>query len=119
MPYSVETPPVDATAELDAQLIEYGYEPIACIGKRPVGDKWQKRPNTIEAITAERTEQARNIGIRTGRVAAVDIDLRDDGHVGAITRLAYEVIGAAPLERTGSKASCWCTGTRRLSRKSR
>jgi hypothetical protein len=105
----------------DARLIANGYEPIAVIGKRPVELAWQKRPNTPEAIAAERAaySDATNTGLRTGRLVGVDIDLWPlDGwpldytgerdHTNYIKKLAVEVLGVTLVERRGSKGAMLC-----------
>ena len=96
--------------ETDRQLIANGYEPIAVFGKRPVADGWQRRPNTIEAITAERAANpwAIGTGIRTGRPSGVDIDLIPPEHAKAIKQIAFEVLGETKLERIGSKGMLLC-----------
>ncbi len=95
----------------DELLIRNGYEPIATSGKRPVGDGWQKRPNTIEAIAGERTTHptATNTGLRTGRLVGADIDLHDpavaDGiESEIITWLCLDdALATWPMRRVGSK----------------
>src|SRR5215831_6112558 len=51
----LDAPRQPSLAETDARLIANGFEPIAVNGKRPVSAQWQKRENTLEAVTAERT----------------------------------------------------------------
>jgi putative DNA primase/helicase len=97
-------------ATIAPRLIELGYEPMACIGKRPVADRWQQRPNTPEAIAAEGAAHpyASNTGLRTGHLVGVDIDLREAKHAEAIIRLAYDVLGVTDMERIGSKGAMLC-----------
>jgi len=96
-------------AETDARLIANGYEPVAVIGKRPLGDQWQKRPNTIEAVTAERERiGATSTGLRTGTLVGTDIDLYPPEHVAKAKRLAEQVLGATLMERIGSKGAMLC-----------
>jgi bifunctional DNA primase/polymerase-like protein len=94
----------------DKTLIINGYEPIAVNGKVPVAKGWNKRPNTIEAIAAERAHHpgATNTGLRTGRLVGVDIDIVPPEHVEAIKRLAREILGSSLLERVGAKGAMLC-----------
>ena len=94
----------------DAELIENGYEPIAVKGKAPVAAGWNKRANTIEALSAERAENpdATNTGLRTGHLVGVDIDIVPTEHVREVKRLAAKVLGDTPLERVGAKGAMLC-----------
>lgn len=94
----------------DAQLIDNGYEPVAVNGKRALGKEWSTRPNTLEAIAAERKARpgATNTGLRTGELSGVDIDLIPAAHVEAIKKVAAEVLGDTPFERVGSKGAMLC-----------
>src|SRR5205085_5474179 len=100
---------VPSLAETDARLIANGHEPVAVIGKRPLGDQWQKRANTIEAVTAERGKiGATSTGLRTGKLVGADIDLYPLEHVAKVKRLANQVLGATLMERIGSKGAMLC-----------
>jgi Bifunctional DNA primase/polymerase, N-terminal len=94
----------------DAKLISNGYEPIAVNGKAPVAKGWNERPNTIEAVAAERAHHpgATSTGLRTGRLVGVDIDIIPAEHVQAVKRLVFEVLGLAMLERVGAKGAMLC-----------
>jgi hypothetical protein len=91
----------------DAQLIANGYEPVAVEGKRALGTGWSTRPNTIEAVTADRAAlpNATNTGLRTGRLVGLDIDIRDPAQAEAIQAIAFEVLGNGPMMRIGSKGA--------------
>jgi hypothetical protein len=103
--------------ETDQNLIANGYEPVACVGKRPLNDRWQQRPNTIEAITADRAAMpsATNTGLRTGAVVGIDIDAEPAAEVPPggdnpdptpqIMALAQEVLGENLMQRVGSKGA--------------
>src|SRR5207247_658087 len=95
----------DTFIQADAALIKNGYEPVAVEGKRALGDAWSIRPNTIEAITAERASlpNAISTGLRTGRLVGIDIDVFDPGLVTQIRQLAFEALGQTIFERVGSK----------------
>lgn len=97
-------------AVIDAQLISNGYEPLALMGKRALGNGWTSRPNTIEAIVAERASlpNATNTGARTGRLSVTDIDLVPPEHAAAAKALAFRVLGETQLERVGSKGMGLC-----------
>jgi len=90
----------------DARLIARGYEPIAVNGKIPVATGWPMRPNTVEALEAEREHShAVSTGLRTGHLVGIDIDLRNPEHVAAIKGLAAEVLGYTSMERIGAKGA--------------
>jgi len=95
----------NSIAETDRRLIELGYEAVADDGKRALGEKWSTRPNTLEAITAERAAlpHATNTGARCGRLSVPDIDLVPADHAQAMKELALKVLGGLPPERVGSK----------------
>jgi hypothetical protein len=97
----------------DASLIKNGYEPVAVEGKRALGIGWSTRPNTIQAIAAERAAlpNAVSTGLRTGRLIGVDIDVRDPNHVRRIEDLATEILGHTSLRRVGSKGCLLCYRT--------
>jgi hypothetical protein len=94
-------------AARDARLIANGYEPVAVNGKRALGSGWSTRPNTFEAITAERvaSPSAVNTGLRTGRLVGVDIDLCDPVKADAMQTIAFEVLGKGPMVRVGAKGA--------------
>lgn len=102
--------PADALAASDAKLIANGYEPVALVGKRALGNGWTTRPNTVEAIAAERAglPGATNTGVRTGRLSVADIDLIPSDHAEAVKELAFDVLGYSVLERVGSKGMALC-----------
>jgi hypothetical protein len=91
----------------DKQLIENGYEPVAVQGKRALGTGWSTRPNTIEAVAAERAAlpNATNTGLRTGRLVGLDIDIRDPDQAEAMQAIAFEVLDNGPMMRIGSKGA--------------
>jgi hypothetical protein len=102
--------PKPALAYRDAKLIANGYEPIAVNGKIPVAKGWNARPNTTEAIAAERVahRSAVSTGLRTGRLVGVDIDIIPAPHVQAVQDLATRLLGYASLERIGAKGAMLC-----------
>jgi P4 family phage/plasmid primase-like protien len=94
----------------DAKMIANGYEPVALDGKRALGTGWPTRPNTEEAIAAERAAlpYATNTGARTGRLSVIDVDLIPADHAERIKALAFDVLGYTSLERIGSKGMALC-----------
>jgi hypothetical protein len=103
-------PAMPDLADHDARLIGNEYEPVALEGKRALGQKWSTRPNTPEALAAERVAlpRALNTGARTGRLSASDIDLFPADHAAAMKRLAFQVLGETLMERVGSKGMALC-----------
>jgi hypothetical protein len=97
-------------ASQDGKLISNGYEPLAVSGKAPVSKGWNTRPNTIEAVAAERGHHpgATSTGLRTGPLVGLDIDVIPSEHVQRIKRLAMEVLGFTLLERVGAKGAMLC-----------
>lgn len=93
------------SAATDAKLHENGWEIIGCDGKAAYGPGWPTRPNTIDAIAAERAARPRatNTGTRAGRLAPTDIDLIPPHHVAAMKTLADKVLGHTALDRVGAK----------------
>lgn len=100
----------NSTAQNDLQLLENGYEPIPVAGKAAVAEGWQRGQITPEriAMLRELHPVATNTGLRTGRLATVDIDVRDTGDVEAIVALADAIFGPTPLRRFGSKGLMLC-----------
>ncbi len=94
----------------DAHLLQSGYEPIAVNEKAPVSQAWQTGPITLDRIKAMRTAypEARNTGLRTGKLVGVDIDVRNPKHVEQITNLAEQVLGETRLHRFGAKGMLLC-----------
>ena len=99
--------PIYLTPAQDDQLIDNGYEPIVCDGKRAVADGWQAEPITAERIASERAAlpQARNTGIRTGRIVADDVDLTDANQAKAMRDMADAMLGKSYDIRVGAKGS--------------
>ena len=93
-----------------ATLLANGFEPVFCDGKRPVAAKWSRRPNTVEALAAERAgyPTAANIGLRTGALVGGDIDLTDRAHAMEVEKIFYAVLGETSLRRVGSKGCLLC-----------
>ena len=94
----------------DLQLVRNGYEPIVCQGKAAVSTGWQADEITVERIKEMREAfpLANNTGLRTGKLAAIDIDVIAPDHVERIAALAETMLGYTPLQRFGSKGLMLC-----------
>jgi hypothetical protein len=70
---------MDAICERRIRYIKAGYEPIPCLGKRPVLDDWPTVLIDVNtpAFWSTTYPGATNTGIRTKRTPAVDIDVQD------------------------------------------
>jgi Casjensviridae DNA primase len=87
------------------RLLEHGYEPVACDGKRPVLADWQRietAPAEIERW-AQALPRATNTGIRTRHTPAVDIDIRDEAVAEQVEHALRNIIGdrGTILQRVG------------------
>ncbi|HEV2548981.1 MAG TPA: hypothetical protein VGU20_16685 [Stellaceae bacterium] len=109
-PFDDSGAPSTTTAEKlardDAKLIANGYHPVALEGKAPLNNTtWLTRPNTIEALKAERAAHplATNTGLIARGVRHIDIDLTEPEHAKAMKELALEVLGHTDMERVGRK----------------
>src|SRR5665213_3094478 len=98
------------TAAEDKILIENGFEPIPVAGKAAVTQGWQSGPIDGARIAAMRevNPEARSTGLRTGKLATVDIDVVADEAVNEIVHLADAMLGKTPLARFGSKGLMLC-----------
>jgi hypothetical protein len=97
----------------DPTLITNGYEPVAVEGKAALGDRWSTRPNTVEAIAAERAAlpNAVSTGLRTGTLVGIDVDILDLAHAEQMETLAVSVLGFTTLRRVGKKGCLLCYRT--------
>src|SRR5208282_4300741 len=86
-------------------LLDNGYEPIPLNGKAAVALAWQSGALTKDRIIAMREAYptAENVGLRTGKLVVVDIDIPDSQKANAIINLAESVLCATRLHRFGSK----------------
>jgi Bifunctional DNA primase/polymerase, N-terminal len=89
-----------------ARLIENGYGPIPVNGKAPVEQGWQEGAPSLERFTARL--DATNVGLRTGRLSATDIDLENSDHAAQLQALVFEVLGETDLVRFGRKGALLC-----------
>ena len=99
---------IPATA---ARVIANGYDPVPVEGKAATAKGWRiPGPITRELFAAllARCSDATGVGIRTGRVVGIDIDIEDAIHAGEIESLAKLYLGPTPLRRVGRKGCILC-----------
>jgi hypothetical protein len=94
-------------------LLDNGYEPIPVRGKGGKGclnTGWTSGAITVDRIVRETLAGTAklNTGLRGGRVAVVDNDLRDPEHAAAADEIVAHILGPTPLKRRGSKGACLC-----------
>lgn len=92
-------------------LLANGYEPIPICGKGP---RWPWRCGLIsdalltsiesDPVFADHT----NTGLRTGRLAGIDIDVSAPEHVELVKQVIFKELGRSYLERIGSKGALLC-----------
>lgn len=130
MPYRVFSPldkDYKGLLDLRLRLLNNGFEPIPIVAaeKRPLIDRWSSGDITVDRIvelsrTPLYNHEGRALpdhlstGLRTGHLAAVDIDLHDRVHAEAIRIMVEDFLGPTPLWRVGSKGymlSYWNPGT--------
>src|SRR6516165_2645820 len=70
---------MNAICGLRVRYVKAGYEPIPCIGKRPVLPSWSTVPINIDCPASwdATYPDAINTGIRTKHTPAIDIDIHD------------------------------------------
>ena len=107
------------TLEQQNQLVYNGYEPIPCQGKAAVALGWQSGVIDLARVRQMRElhDAATNTGLRTGHLAAIDVDVRDPAHAEQIAALADDLFGPTPLRRFGSKGIMLCYQNRSPIRK--
>lgn len=83
-------------SQIATRLIENGYRPVPCVGKRPIRKDW-----TASAFKPEDFTETPSVGIKTGQgIAFIDIDVT---HPEASVAIAAEWVRRHPegLQRTG------------------
>src|SRR5438067_13339386 len=101
---------LEQLAEFRCALLDNGYEPIPVRGKGCLNIGWNTGAITTDRIVRETLAGTSklNTGIRCGRVAVVDNDLRDPEHAAAADEIVAHLLGPTPLKRRGSKGACLC-----------
>ena len=105
-----DDPILQELAAFRLRLLSNGYEPIPTGGKDRLNTGW-----TSDEITPERVQfeteigtTKLNTGLRCGRAAVVDNDLRDPEHAAAVNEIIEHILGPTPLKRRGSKGAALC-----------
>lgn len=83
-------------SQIATRLIENGYRPVPCVGKRPIHKDW-----TASAFKPEDFTETPSVGIKTGQgIAFIDIDVT---HTEASAAIAAEWVRRHPegFQRTG------------------
>jgi hypothetical protein len=81
-----------------------GFQPVPLEGKRPAVRNWNSRPFGQQAIRnfARKREIAEaNLGVRTGKLLAIDIDADDVDRAYRIEAMVRGTLGATPFIRVG------------------
>ena len=89
--------------DLALPLLENGYEPLPIIprGKRPALTRWTSSPIDIDAVEAwSRQFPGHSVGLRTGALVGLDIDVLDPDRAHEVQSLAEDRFGAT-LIRVG------------------
>lgn len=86
------------------KLIDNGYLPLPLDGKKPAIQGWNSfgsySDRRLEALVQKFADH--NVGIRTGEVLAVDIDLTEPGPAHMVGSLAMEILGGTDFVRIGN-----------------
>ena len=77
------------------QLCGNGYDVLPVKGKIPITKNWQKH-NFCNDPTPKRRSK-RNLGIKTGEVIGIDLDILDEDTVSQLITLAADKLGDAPV----------------------
>jgi len=85
-------------ASLGPKLLAQGFEPIPVAGKAPAVDRWQNTTLHRDqvAIWARNGKGRLNVGLRTGALAAVDLDLYDPDVAARVYEAFVARFGEAP-----------------------
>lgn len=84
------------------KLLAAGYQPVACHGKAPIYGGWQRGGVTADAIRSWANDpRVTNIGVLTGTLIGLDIDILDAGLSERVKNLALQILGDTSLVRLG------------------
>lgn len=81
-----------------------GFEPVPLAGKKPAVRNWNRRPFGQQAIRnfiQKKKIAEANLGIRTGKLLAIDIDADDDDRAFRIEAMVRGALGPTPFIRFG------------------
>ena len=91
-------------AETAPLLLEGGYTPIPLNGKEACAMGWTKfKPHSINLASLVRQFPDKNVGILTGEVLVIDIDILDNADAHRMAATALEIIGWTELIRIGKE----------------
>jgi putative DNA primase/helicase len=93
------TPPSPLYYNSKEAMCANGYDVVPVRGKRPFTKGWQNHDFCSDARSGKR-KSSNNLGVKTGEVVAIDIDVIDAPAVSELVVLAADVLGWAP-ERIG------------------
>ena len=82
------------------------WEPVFLEGKAPFKMEWNKSAITTESLNADYAgykPRITGVGLRTGKLAGVDVDCTDDGLTEWINGVMVACLGKGALYRHGSK----------------
>ena len=89
-------------ASVAPRLVDNGYLPIPLNGKRPAINGWNKLKHTEEGLEKlSRQFPKANVGVRTGNLVAIDIDLEEHSAAGRVAALTAEILGFTDFIRVG------------------
>jgi hypothetical protein len=105
-----DDPILEELADFRVGLLNNGYETIPVRGKGCLNNGWTTGEITPERVVEETLNgtQKLNTGIRCGRVAAPDNDVKNPEHAALVDELIEHFLGRSPLKRRGSKGAAYC-----------
>jgi hypothetical protein len=84
--------------------LQSGFLPVPLIGKKPAVRNWNRRPFGQQAIRnfiQKKKIAEANLGVRTGKLLAIDIDADDDDRAYRIEAIVRGALGPTPFIRFG------------------
>lgn len=93
-------------AEYASTVLDNGYHPIPCIGKRPIISEWprwcaeQPSPADIDLWSGQFPNA--KIGFACGSIIAIDVDVMDPADAKIFREMVFEHFGYSPLLRIGN-----------------
>jgi Primase C terminal 2 (PriCT-2)/AAA domain len=110
-PYIDEDDPIlEELAAFRLRVLDNGYETLPVRGKNGLLSGWTSGEITPERVRYETSigTTKLNTGIRCGRVAVPDNDVKNPEHAAAVNELIEHFLGTSPLKRRGSKGAAYC-----------
>ncbi|MGC6475584.1 MAG: bifunctional DNA primase/polymerase [Parvibaculales bacterium] len=87
------------------QLYQNGFQPLALNGKRPISG-WREfalPSDETERINYINRQRTKNIGLRTGKLVAIDVDEENPEKIAVINEARLNFLGATDFIRIGKK----------------